>query len=74
MGKHVADGQEVARQDIGMNDQSVDTASLQQQEIVEEVRISVRELVEFLLRSGDIDNRHHASPDQAMQEGGGYTG
>lgn len=40
------------------------------QEIMEEVHISVRELVEFLLRSGDIDNRHHASPDQAMQEGG----
>ena len=36
----------------------------------EEIRISVRELVEFVLRSGDIDNRHHASPDQAMQEGG----
>lgn len=35
----------------------------------EEIRISVRELVEFVLRSGDIDNRHHASPDQAMQEG-----
>lgn len=40
------------------------------QEDVEEIRISVRELVEFVLRSGDIDNRHHASPDQAMQEGG----
>ena len=39
------------------------------QEITEEIRISVRELVEFVLRSGDIDNRHHASPDQAMQEG-----
>ncbi len=40
-----------------------------QQEISEEIRISVRELVEFVLRSGDIDNRHHASPEQAMQEG-----
>ncbi|MDE6674993.1 MAG: PD-(D/E)XK nuclease family protein, partial [Acetatifactor sp.] len=39
-------------------------------DITEEIRISVRELVEFVLRSGDIDNRHHASPDQAMQEGG----
>lgn len=39
-------------------------------ETMEEIRISVRELVEFVLRSGDIDNRHHASPDQAMQEGG----
>lgn len=35
----------------------------------EQIRISVRELVEFILRSGDIDNRHHASPDNAMQEG-----
>ncbi|MCM1552080.1 MAG: ATP-dependent DNA helicase [Butyrivibrio sp.] len=34
-----------------------------------EVRISVRALVEFLLRQGDIDNRHQASPENAMQEG-----
>ena len=35
-----------------------------------EIRVSVRGLVEFILRSGDIDNRiHQASPD-AMQEGG----
>nr|WP_289767625.1 ATP-dependent DNA helicase [uncultured Acetatifactor sp.] len=36
----------------------------------EEVRVSVRRLVEFILRHGDIDNRYHASPDNAMQEGG----
>lgn len=35
-----------------------------------EVRISVRSLVEFILRSGDIDNRKAAAPDNAMQEGG----
>lgn len=35
-----------------------------------EVRISVRSLVEFILRSGDIDNRKAASPENAMQEGG----
>lgn len=35
-----------------------------------EVRISVRSLVEFILRSGDIDNRRTASPENAMQEGG----
>lgn len=35
-----------------------------------EIRISVRGLVEFILRHGDIDNRHKASPDNAMQEGG----
>lgn len=33
------------------------------------IRISVRQLVEFILRSGDIDNRHHASSENAMQEG-----
>lgn len=35
-----------------------------------EIRISVRSLVEFILRSGDIDNRKKAAPDQAMAEGG----
>lgn len=35
-----------------------------------EVRISVRSLVEFILRSGDIDNRRAASARDAMQEGG----
>lgn len=35
-----------------------------------EIRVSVRTLVEFILRHGDIDNRHHVSPDNAMQEGG----
>ncbi len=34
------------------------------------VRISVRGLVEFVLRHGDLDNRHQASPEDAMQEGG----
>ena len=36
----------------------------------EEIRISVRNLVEFILRHGDIDNRIQISPDNAMQEGG----
>ena len=36
----------------------------------QEIRISVRSLVEFVLRHGDIDNRHQGSPDNAMQEGG----
>lgn len=36
----------------------------------DEIHISVRNLVEFVLRYGDIDNRHQASPDNAMQEGG----
>lgn len=34
-----------------------------------EVRISVRGLVEFLLRSGDLDNRRKSAPEDAMQEG-----
>ena len=37
---------------------------------MQEIRISVRGLVEFILRHGDIDNRHKAAPDNAMQEGG----
>ena len=35
----------------------------------DQVHISVRGLVEFVLRSGNIDNRHKASPENAMQEG-----
>ncbi len=35
-----------------------------------EIRISVRSLVEFLFRSGDIDNRHAVVSDSAMAEGG----
>ncbi|MGN0401742.1 MAG: ATP-dependent DNA helicase [Acetatifactor sp.] len=34
-----------------------------------DIHISVRGLVEFVLRHGDIDNRHQVSPDSAMQEG-----
>lgn len=35
-----------------------------------EIHISVRNLVEFVLRSGNIDNRKAAAPENAMQEGG----
>lgn len=35
-----------------------------------QVKISVRTLVEFVLRSGNIDNKHRIAPDNAMQEGG----
>ena len=34
-----------------------------------EISISVRGLVEFILRSGDIDRRKSAAADNAMQEG-----
>ncbi|MEG1848507.1 MAG: ATP-dependent DNA helicase [Lachnospiraceae bacterium] len=33
------------------------------------IRISVRKLVEFILRSGNIDNRRSQSPEKAMMEG-----
>lgn len=33
------------------------------------ISLSVRQLVEFMLRSGDIDNRHTVSPEKAMLEG-----
>lgn len=36
---------------------------------MEQVIISVREFVEFLLREGDIDNRHKTMVEGAMQEG-----
>lgn len=35
----------------------------------EQIRISVRKLVEFLLRDGDIDNRFQGMVEGAMQEG-----
>ena len=35
-----------------------------------EIKISVRALVEFILRSGNIDNRIAQAPTDAMQEGG----
>lgn len=35
-----------------------------------EIQISVRNLVEFILRSGNIDSRGAKTPDNAMQEGG----
>lgn len=35
-----------------------------------EARVSVRSIVEFILRSGDIDNRIGSINEQAMQEGG----
>jgi len=35
-----------------------------------EIKISVRNFVEFMLRSGDIDNRKHVGSENAMVEGG----
>ncbi len=42
---------------------------LQSEGVNMQLKISVRNLVEFLLRSGSIDNRHLASLDTAMAEG-----
>lgn len=39
------------------------------EEALGEVRISVRGLVEFMLRCGDIDNRRQGMPEDAMQQG-----
>ncbi len=41
------------------------------EEIRPQIRISVRDLVEFILRSGDLDNRTGTKSDlEAMQAGG----
>ncbi len=37
---------------------------------MKEIKISVRSLVEFILRSGNIDNRRARQAENAMQEGG----
>ena len=36
---------------------------------INEVHLSVRSLVEFIYRSGDLDNRSRTSPELAMREG-----
>ena len=47
-----------------------DNGSAQQIEQAEgEIRVSVRRLVEFILREGDIDNRRQGGSENAMQEG-----
>lgn len=46
-----------------------DNANTQMEVPMGEIRISVRNLVEFILRHGDIDNRHQGSAENAMQEG-----
>lgn len=39
----------------------------------QKVKISVRNLVEFILRSGDIDNRIATQDKDAMQMGASFT-
>ena len=36
---------------------------------MKKIRISVRQLVEFILRSGDIDNRRYVNTADAMLQG-----
>lgn len=47
-----------------------DNSNTQLESSMGEIRVSVRNLVEFILRHGDIDNRHQGSAENAMQEGG----
>ncbi len=47
-----------------------DNGGVEVEEPQGEIRISVRKLVEFILRHGDIDNRHQMMAENAMQEGG----
>lgn len=52
-----------------MDDRNVTAKKEYQEATRDEIRISVRSLVEFALRHGDIDKRRHAAPDDACQEG-----
>ena len=47
-----------------------DDMDCKEEKYMEQIKISVRNLVEFILRSGDIDNRRgRAAQREAMQEG-----
>ena len=50
--------------------ESRETDSMDAENLCGEVRVSVRGLVEFVLRHGDIDDRRQGAPENAMQEGG----
>lgn len=61
---------------LGDGEEASDTAEPKQAsekeaagEKTQEVSVSVRRLVEFILRHGDIDNRKAIAPENAMQEG-----
>lgn len=56
-------------EETGMTVKKADNFDTVTEEPMGEIRISVRHLVEFLLREGDIDNRHQGGSDNAMQEG-----
>ncbi len=56
-------------EDMHLTARKADNENTHIEEPLGEVRISVRGLVEFILRHGDIDNRHQHSSENAMQEG-----
>lgn len=56
-------------EETGMTVKKADNFDTVTEQSMGEIRISVRHLVEFLLREGDIDNRHQGGSDNAMQEG-----
>ena len=56
-------------EDTQLTTREADNQNTYIEEPLGEVRISVRGLVEFILRHGDIDNRHQRSSENAMQEG-----
>lgn len=59
----------MVRMQLQPEKRKADNENTQIEQPMGEVRISVRGLVEFILRSGDIDNRHHGGSENAMQEG-----
>ena len=56
-------------EETGITEKNADNFDTVTEQPMGEIRISVRHLVEFLLREGDIDNRHQGGSDNAMQEG-----
>ncbi len=56
-------------EETGLSCREADQENTRVEQPSGEVRVSVRGLVEFILRKGDIDNRRQGSPDNAMQEG-----
>lgn len=57
------------QQKLQLQQNNADNGEVFIESLADEIKISVRSLVEFILRSGDIDNRHVRGADNAMQEG-----
>ncbi len=55
--------------ETGLIRKSADNSEVIPVETLGEIRVSVRNLVEFILRHGDIDNRRQGGAENAMQEG-----